>query len=64
MADTCPFCGTPDPLLDEVDKGIWCIVCDACGAQGPIIGSLGVMHGDQSPEQAARLWNKRGQADG
>lgn len=58
----CPFCGTTEPLLDEVDKGIWAIVCDSCGTQGPIIGTLGVLHGDQSPEKAAELWNKRAAA--
>lgn len=55
----CPFCGEPDPVLDEVDAGIWCIVCDTCGAQGPIRGTLGTMMGEQSPDKAAELWNVR-----
>lgn len=52
----CPFCGNPDPGIDEVEVGVWAIVCEGCGCTGPI------EHFDnarQPAERAIQLWNKR-----
>lgn len=54
-ADTkpCPFCGTYDPSIDEVQPGVWALACNECGAIGP--------HYDTgtAPERAIAAWNMR-----
>jgi Lar family restriction alleviation protein len=49
----CPFCGAPDPAIDEIDIGVFALVCEGCGAIGP--------HPDEScpPERAIAEWNHR-----
>jgi Lar family restriction alleviation protein len=55
----CPFCGDTDPGIDEVELGVWAIVCNGCGCTGPIESYYAAK---QSPEKATELWNKRGDA--
>jgi Lar family restriction alleviation protein len=49
----CPFCGS-EPVIDEIDRGIFAICCDMCKTIGPHCD------GEQSIEEAARDWNTRG----
>jgi len=53
----CPFCGNADPSIDEVDRDIWAIVCEACGCTGPIDQFYDCP--GQTPEQARARWNRR-----
>lgn len=53
---TCPFCGDPDPAIDEIDMGIFAIVCNDCMCIGPH------QNGKQSAEEAIRKWNERATA--
>ena len=52
----CPFCGDPDPAIDEVEMGIWTLVCNGCGCTGPIEDYNGAQ---QSAPRAIELWNAR-----
>jgi len=52
----CPFCGDTDPAIDEVDSGVWAIVCNDCGCTGPIEN---YSNATQTPERATELWNAR-----
>lgn len=49
----CPFCGDPDPAIDEIDMGIFAIVCNDCMTIGPH------QNGTQSAEEAINKWNLR-----
>lgn len=49
----CPFCGDSDPAIDEIDIGIWALVCNGCMTIGPH------QDGAQSSEQAIERWNAR-----
>lgn len=56
MIKNCPFCGgstkeEPGVALDEIEIGIWAVVCNACKAVGPH------RDGKQDREQAVRRWN-------
>lgn len=46
----CPFCRSPDVLVQEVDCGQWASTCSSCGTIGP-----------QAPSavEAGRGWNSR-----
>lgn len=50
----CPFCGDADPQIDEIDMGIWALVCEGCKTIGPH------EDGHQTAEQAIERWNRRG----
>lgn len=52
----CPFCGDSDPAIDEVEMGVWAVVCNGCGCTGPIENYEAAK---QPPEKAIELWNKR-----
>ena len=47
----CPFCGDDDPQIDEVDTGVFAVVCQTCLCVGPV--------SDVSPHDAAELWATR-----
>lgn len=49
----CPFCGNPDPAIDEIEVGIWAICCNTCKAIGPH------QDGEQSPQVALDKWNRK-----
>lgn len=34
--DACPFCGDPDPHVDECDEGVFSVICQTCMAAGPV----------------------------
>jgi len=53
----CPFCGDTDPAIDQVELGVWAIVCNDCNCTGPI-QEFHTGKG-QSAELAIELWNKR-----
>lgn len=48
-----PFCGNPDPRIDEAASGFPCILCGECGA------STDYMSGPSEYEQAVAAWNRR-----
>jgi Lar family restriction alleviation protein len=52
----CPFCGDADPAIDEIEMGVWAIVCNGCGCTGPVESYY---EAKQSPEKATELWNRR-----
>lgn len=52
----CPFCGHDDPHADEIDVGVYAVVCNNCGCIGPVSN---YENAKQTPEQALALWNKR-----
>ena len=60
MTDTaispCPFCGDHDPAIDEVDSGVWAIVCNDCGCVGPVEP---YDNAKQTPARGIELWNAR-----
>jgi Lar family restriction alleviation protein len=56
----CPFCGDPDPAVDEVELRVWALVCNGCGCTGPIED---YDNAQQSAERAIELWNRRGATD-
>ncbi len=58
-AKRCPFCGDADPSIDEVDVGVWVLVCEGCQCMGPV---QRYESGQQPPERAIELWNRRGKA--
>lgn len=53
---SCPFCGDGDPAIDQVELGVWAIVCNGCGCTGPIENYDSAQ---QSSERAVELWNQR-----
>lgn len=53
----CPFCGDPDPAIDEIEMDIWAVCCNECGAVGPHQSDDGVTN---LGPKAIELWNKRG----
>lgn len=55
----CPFCGDADPAIDEIDIGVFALVCNGCGCTGPVESYA---NAKQSPKQAIALWNRRWQA--
>lgn len=50
---SCPFCGASGDAL-SVDGDIMCVLCNACGAEGPYRTD-----GKDSIEYAIELWNRR-----
>lgn len=44
----CPFCGSINLRILELDKNSWAIECNDCHATGPIISSI---------ENAIASWN-------
>jgi hypothetical protein len=54
--EPCPFCGDGDPQIDEVEMGVWAIVCP-CGCTGPI--EKFDQGAAQPPAKAIELWNRR-----
>jgi Lar family restriction alleviation protein len=52
----CPFCGDPDPSIDEIDNDVWAVVCNDCGAIGPHLTDDG---SKVLGERAIALWNGR-----
>lgn len=57
MIKDCPFCGATEKdedgvALDEIDLGIWAVVCHACRAIGPH------QDGAQDQKQAINRWNR------
>jgi hypothetical protein len=48
-----PFCRNPEPLVNEIEVGIWAICCDICLAIGPH------QDGEQSPQLALDKWNRK-----
>lgn len=52
----CPFCGAKASdgtvVLDEIEIGIWAVVCNGCKAIGPH------RDGKQDQEQAEHRWNR------
>jgi Lar family restriction alleviation protein len=52
----CPFCGDPDPAIDEVDMDVWAVVCNDCGAIGPTQNDDGKIN---LGPKAIELWNGR-----
>jgi len=50
-SDACPFCGNPDPEVDEVDVGTYALCCQDCGALGP--------RSTTSPADALHRWRTR-----
>lgn len=54
----CPFCGDTDPAIDQVELGVWAVVCNDCNCTGPI-EEFHTGKG-QSAELAIKLWNRRG----
>lgn len=55
----CPFCGDPDPAIDQVEVGVHAVVCNGCGCTGPIEN---YDNASQTAEVAIALWNRRGEA--
>jgi Restriction alleviation protein Lar len=51
----CPFCGSRDPLLQEVDVERWAVCCVDCGTIGPHLSDDNQILG----EMAIELWNMR-----
>jgi Lar family restriction alleviation protein len=52
----CPFCGDPDPAIDEIDSDQWAVVCNDCGAIGPHLTDDG---SKTLGAQAIERWNAR-----
>jgi Lar family restriction alleviation protein len=52
----CPFCGDPDPMIDEVDTDTWAVCCQSCGCTGP---TQDEDHTATVGAKAISLWNKR-----
>lgn len=55
MTTPCPFCGEPEPIIDEIQPGVFAAVCPACNAIGP--HTYDRRH--SSVELAARQWDER-----
>lgn len=51
----CPFCGSRDLDVQELDVKSWALSCPACGAIGPL-------HQGQDPLTALQRWNTRPRA--
>jgi Lar family restriction alleviation protein len=47
----CPFCGEPDPTLQDENIGSIWVSCDRCHAQGPMSHA--------NVKDAADSWNRR-----
>ena len=56
MIKDCPFCGATEKSgqvkPQEIDMGIWAVVCDACRAIGPHVNDAA-----QEQATAVRRWN-------
>lgn len=55
----CPFCGSSDTAVDEVDDWVYAVICLKCDATGPTIGRQ-VGGTEEERKQAARdAWDAR-----
>jgi Lar family restriction alleviation protein len=48
LGNICPFCGSEEVVLIELDSSSWSVECKTCNATGPI---------KQTPLFATRAWN-------
>ncbi len=51
----CPFCGSDNLQIDEIDEETAIVECNGCNASGGYYYEPD----STSPEEAAELWNKR-----
>jgi Lar family restriction alleviation protein len=67
MLIPCPFCGTAQPRVDDL---VWhfngwgpppsyAVICDGCGAHGPLSRGRERDDHDGARADAIRLWNQR-----
>lgn len=53
----CPFCGSPDVEMDEIDRGVYCACCNTCGVIGPAVQDA--PSAAAARNIAADKWNQR-----
>lgn len=51
----CPFCGSTDVHVRQIDKECSVVSCDGCNAEGGYFGG----NDSTSPAEAIEAWNRR-----
>ena len=54
----CPFCGSNKPAIMKLDNNYYYVICDDCGACGPLIDDMDISE-HQRMMQAVGAWNER-----